>query len=254
VCRVDRGGRAGRCGYQELSARSDHTFVGLIAFYDSDWVFQHRCTGELLTPTVVLTAGHCTDDGNGGVNAHARIWVLQDVGSHFDGTIDAQTGYPTSCTGTLGDGIAGGWCAESDTMYNYGFDNFAGFPDIHDTGIVILDTAIDVNEFGELAGDGTVDTLIKARGTQDVTMRVSGYGLSYRLLTPPRQGGGTPASYTISYRVRLQADMNFINLTSATRTATRSLPRATARTRVARATATLAARSSGLPTPTRSSP
>ena len=193
----------------------DHTFVGLIAFYDSDWVFQHRCTGELLTPTVVLTAGHCTDDGNGGVNAHARIWVLQDVGSHFDGTVDPQTGYPNSCTGTLGDGIAGGWCAESDTMYNYGFDNFAGFPDIHDTGIVILDTPIDVNEFGELAGDGTVDTLIKARGTQDVTMRVSGYGLSYRLLTPPRQGGGTPASYTISYRVRLQADMNFINLTSA---------------------------------------
>ena len=28
----------------------DHVYVGLIAFYDSDWVFIHRCTGELLTP------------------------------------------------------------------------------------------------------------------------------------------------------------------------------------------------------------
>jgi len=47
----------------------EHTFVGLIAFYNADGVFQHRCTGELLAPTVVLTAGHCTDNGTGGVNA-----------------------------------------------------------------------------------------------------------------------------------------------------------------------------------------
>lgn len=194
----------------------DHTFVGLIAFYDSDWVFQHRCTGELLTSTVVLTAGHCTDDGAGGVNAHARIWVLQDVGSHFNGTIDAETGYPESCTGNIGNGITGGWCAESDEMYNYGFDNFAGFPNIHDVGIVILDNAITVaTDYAELAGAGTVDALAKARGTQDTTMRVSGYGLSLRHLVPPGGPVVAPSSYTISFRVRLQADMKFINLNSS---------------------------------------
>ena len=41
----------------------DHPFVGLVAFYDANGDFVHRCTGELLAPTVVLTAGHCTDNG-----------------------------------------------------------------------------------------------------------------------------------------------------------------------------------------------
>jgi len=167
----------------------------------------------------VLTAGHCTDDGAGGVNAHARIWVLQDVGSHYDPNTehDAVSGYPDSCTGSLGNGIAGGWCAESDEMYNYGFDNFAGFPNIHDIGIVILDTAIDVNEFAELAGDGTVDWLAANRGSADTTMRVSGYGLSLRHLVPVHGpiAGGAPSSYTISFRVRLQGDMMFQNIASA---------------------------------------
>jgi len=196
----------------------DHTFVGLVAFYDSDWEFQHRCTGELLTPTVVLTAGHCTDNGTGGVNAHARIWVLQDVGSHYDPTTehDNVTGYPDSCSGTLGNGLREGWCAESDEMYNYGFDNFAGFPNIHDVGIVILDDPITVtNEFAELAGAGTVDYLAANRGTEDVTMRVSGYGLSLRHLVPPRGQVVAPSSYTISFRVRLQGDMKFMNIASA---------------------------------------
>jgi hypothetical protein len=200
----------------------DHGFVGLVAFYDDDWVFIHRCTGELLSPTVMLTAGHCTNDDslpNGAVAAHARVWFLQDVGSHYDPATqhDDVTGYPDSCTGTLGDGIAGGWCAESSTLFNYGFDNFAGLPNIHDLGIVILDQAIDMDEYASLASAGSVDALVKARGTQDVTMRASGYGLSLRHLVPVHgPGAGTaPSSYTISFRIRLQADMRFTNLQMA---------------------------------------
>ena len=73
-------------------------------------------------------------------------------------------------------------------MFNYGFDNFAGFPDIHDIGIVILDQAIELDEYATLASANTVDQLATARGTQDVTMRVSGYGLSLRHLVGPRPG------------------------------------------------------------------
>jgi secreted trypsin-like serine protease len=197
---------------------NEHGFVGLIAFYDSDWVFIHRCTGELLSPTVVLTAGHCTNDPslpNGAVAAHARIWVLQDVGSHYDATTqhDPVTGYPDSCSGTLGDGLADGWCGESSTMFNYGFDNFAGFPNIHDVGIVVLDQPITLPEYGELAGANTVDFLQTARGQTDTDLRVSGYGLSYRLITPPRgPNAGNANNVTVSFRVRLEADEHFVGL------------------------------------------
>lgn len=202
---------------------NDHPFVGLAAFYDADGEFLHRCTAELLSPTVALTAGHCTDDGDpatpaGTLAAHARIWFLQDVGSHFDPVtqLDAVTGYPESCTGTLGNGL-GDWCAESSTLFNYGFDNFAGFPDIHDIGIVVLDQPIDIAEYASLASRGTVESLIRARGAQDTTMRVSGYGLSLRHLVPVHGpiAGLAPSSFTISFRIRLQADMTFTNLQSA---------------------------------------
>jgi len=194
----------------------DHPFVGLIAFYDQDWVFIHRCTGELLSPTVVLTAGHCTNDPDlpgGAVAAHARVWFLQDVGSHYDPATqhDNVTGYPDSCVGTLGNGL-GDWCAESSTMFNYGFDNFAGFPNIHDVGIVILDQAIDEPEYASLASANTVDVLAKAKGTQDVTMGVSGYGLSYSLQTPTKNGNGVGTVKTISLRERLEAQESITNL------------------------------------------
>lgn len=199
---------------------ADHPFVGLIAFYDQDWVFIHRCTGELLSPTVVLTAGHCTNDDslpNGAVAAHARIWVLQDVGSHYDADTehDNFTGYPDSCTATegplTGSGL-GEWCAESSTMFNYGFDAFAGFPNIHDVGIVILDQGIEVPEYATLASANTIDVLGTRKGVQDVTMRVSGYGISYSLDTPPKRGNGVGQHRSESFRIRLQADEDITNL------------------------------------------
>ena len=185
-----------------------HTFVGLIAFYDANGDFSHRCTGELLAPTVVLTAGHCTDNGAGGVNSAARIWFQQDAGTHYDTTtqLDTVTGYPEYCAaGTLGT-----LCAESHEMYNYGFDNFAGFPNILDIGIVILDqpmTDLAMTDLGyaTLAAPQTLDPLLKARGTQDTTFTVSGYGISFSA----KQG-----AYAISFRERLTAQETLVNLVS----------------------------------------
>jgi secreted trypsin-like serine protease len=187
----------------------DHPYVGLIAFYNTDPVtgqlaFSHRCTGELLSSTVVLTAGHCTDNEAGGVNEFARIWFQQDAGVNFDPATeqDLVTGYPNYCAaGTLGT-----LCAESDLMFNYGFNNFAGFPNIHDIGIVILNQPITGLGHATLAPDATLDALIKARGTQDTTFTVSGYGLSFSA----KQG-----TVGISFRERLMAQEKLVNLVSS---------------------------------------
>ncbi|MEX1173806.1 MAG: trypsin-like serine protease [Chloroflexota bacterium] len=182
---------------------NDHPFVGLVVFYDEDGDFSHRCSGSLLSSTVFLTAGHCTDDGAGGVMPTARIWFNQSGGKEYDPAtqLDAQSGYPEFCgpvapLGTL--------CATSHEMYNYGFDNFAGFPNTKDAGIIILDQPIDPGEYGSLADVGTLDALLKARGTKDVWFRLSGYGLSY----------SSPVAF-VSFRERLQADAKLTNLRSA---------------------------------------
>lgn len=173
----------------------EHPFVGLVAFYDENDEFVHRCSGSLISPTVFVTAGHCTDDGTGGVNASARVWFRQDAGTRFDGVQDPVTGYPDAC---LADP-----CTTSHEMYNFGFNNFAGFPDTHDAGVVILDEPIQLSEYGVLPGVGVLDAIETARGVKDVTFTASGYGLSY----------SSPVAVT-SFRERLMAPQKLVNLRS----------------------------------------
>jgi hypothetical protein len=172
----------------------DHEYVGLVVFYDSNGDFLWRCSGSLLTDTVFLTAGHCTDLGDGAVSA--RVYFEQDAGANYDPDLgyDPDTGYP------LTGGITG------STLYSYGFDNFAGYPNTHDLGLVILDAPVqtvypDVDRYASLAAAGTLEEY----GTgYDAVVTVSGYGLS-----------STNPAMTESYRSRLQATTFLINLVSS---------------------------------------
>jgi hypothetical protein len=178
-----------------------HPFVGLVVFYDETGEFSHRCSGSLLSPTVFLTAGHCTDGAT-----TARVYFQQDAGAHYDPAtqLDPVSGYPETCAA----GTLGVTCATSDELYNYGFNNFAGFPDTHDAGLVILDQPIALSEYGELADVGTLDSLATQRGQNDTIFTVSGYGLS-RSNQPE---SGIP---NISFRERLMATSTLVNLNSA---------------------------------------
>ena len=176
---------------------NEHPFVGLVTFYDANGEYSHRCSGSLLTPTVFLTAGHCTDGAT-----TARVYFQQDAGANFDPEteIDPVTGYPEYCA----EGTLGVTCAESDELYNYGFDEFAGFPNTKDVGLVILDQPIELPEYGALATPGSLDRLATQRGQQEVTFTISGYGLSR-----------TNPVFVESYRERLMAKAKLVNLRSA---------------------------------------
>lgn len=181
-----------------------HPYVGLVVFYDATGEFHHRCTGSLLSPTKFLTAGHCTVSTDG--VATARVYFQQDAGANLDFTtgVDPITGYPESCAaGTLGT-----LCATSSELYNYGFDNFAGFPNTRDVGIVILDQPIKMPRYGQLPAAGVLNGIGTSRGTQNTVFTVSGYGLSLR----------TQAQSAIpnqSFRERLMAKSSLTNINSA---------------------------------------
>jgi hypothetical protein len=169
----------------------EHPFVGLVVFYDASGEFSHRCSGSLLSPSVFLTAGHCT----AGVNT-ARVYFQQDAGANFNGTIDPVTGYPETCAA----GTLGVTCATSDELYTFG-EPFASFPNTQDVGLVILDQPISLAEYGQLAAAGSLDRLATRRGRQEVTFTASGYGVS-RI---------NPVQFQ-SFRERLMAEVKLVNL------------------------------------------
>lgn len=177
----------------------EHPYVGLAVFYDENGEFLHRCSGSLLSPSVFLTAGHCVEGATS-----ARIYFQQDAGANYDPEteLDPVSGYPEYCA----DGTLGVTCATSDELYNYGFTDLTDITnvDIHDVGLIILDQPITLAEYGSLAAPGTLDGLATRRGLQDLTITVSGYGVSRT----------NPVQYE-SYRVRLMATEQLLNLRSA---------------------------------------
>ena len=183
---------------------NEHPYVGLIVFYDVNGEFIWRCSGSLISPTKFLTAGHCADTAEGAVSA--RVYFQQDAGANYDPALgyDPVTGYPEFCA----TGTEGTLCATSDKLYNYGFANFAGFPNTHDVGLVILDQPIYMGEYGQLPEMGMLDGLRAVRGKKDTVFTVSGYGLTYRT----QEHSAVP---NISFRERLMAQSTLVNLNSA---------------------------------------
>lgn len=175
----------------------EHEYVGLVAFYDDEGVFLHRCTGTLLSPEVFLTAGHCVAaDDEGNVAPLARIWFEQDAGADYDpvtGT-PASSGYPET----------GG--VTSSALYNYGFTDLSTIPETHDVGLIVLEPGAvnevypDIDSYGELAPVGTADEL----GTGvDAVVTVSGYGVT--------RTNGKNGQNTVSFRERLMGETFIIN-------------------------------------------
>jgi V8-like Glu-specific endopeptidase len=107
-----------------------------------------------MSPTVFLTAGHCTE----APAAHVEIWFDADVQSGIPGN-----GYPFS-------GQAGG------TPYTHPQYNPNAFF-LFDLGVVVLDAPHAMATYGALPTLDQLDGLAKRRGKQDVTFTAVGYGL-----------------------------------------------------------------------------
>jgi hypothetical protein len=131
-----------------------HPYVGLMVAQDADGNPLWRCSGTLLSSTLFLTAGHCTE----APAAHVEIWFDADVESGIP-----DNGYPF--TGDVG-----------GTPYTHPqYDPNAFF--LYDLGVVVLDEPVAMNEYGALPQLNVLDSLKTKRGKQDVTFTAVGYGL-----------------------------------------------------------------------------
>jgi hypothetical protein len=131
-----------------------HPYVGLMVAHDAAGNPLWRCSGTLLSPTLFLTAGHCTE----APAAHAEIWFDADVESGIP-----ANGYPTN-------GDVGG------TTYTHPQYNPNAFF-LFDLGVVVLDEPYAVGEYGELPELNQLDSLKTRRGLQNVSFTSVGYGL-----------------------------------------------------------------------------
>lgn len=133
----------------------DHPNVGLMVALDADGNAMWRCSGTLMTPTIYLTAGHCTFGA-----ARVAIWFASDVDAGRPGN-----GYPT-----VGEVFG--------TPYTHPAYPTASFV-FNDVGIVILDTPVDVSEYGALPQLGQLNEMATERGRQNTDFTSVGYGLQF---------------------------------------------------------------------------
>ncbi len=129
-----------------------HPFVGLMVAKDADGNPLWRCSGTLISPTVYLTGGHCTQ----APAASAEIWFGSDL-------TDAEAiDFPAH-----GD-------AHGTTYVHPDFDP-ADFTR-RDVGVVVLDSPVTMQEYGELPPLDSIDPLAAEPGKAP-TFTTVGYGV-----------------------------------------------------------------------------
>lgn len=131
-----------------------HPYVGLMVADDADGNPLWRCSGTLMSSTLFLTAGHCTE----APAVSATIWFDADVESGIPGN-----GYPFD-----GD-------VDGTTFIHPNYNPNAFF--LYDLGVVVLDEPVVMDEYGALPEQDVLDAMATKRGKQDTTFTAVGYGL-----------------------------------------------------------------------------
>jgi hypothetical protein len=134
-----------------------HPHVGTVLFQRPSGFFS--CTGTLLSPTVMVTAGHCTA-GN------IRTWVSFDPVITFEGIQN----YPNAIAYLDAEWHIGQ--AIPHPMYGG-----SSFPDTFDVGLVLLEDPVTLSTYGTLPPLGLLDLLSTGQSRKDRQFVTVGYGL-----------------------------------------------------------------------------
>jgi secreted trypsin-like serine protease len=124
-----------------------HPYVALVALYKGDSYTGFRCSGALISPTVVITAAHCVADAQAD---RARV--------HFEPEVD-RTELPNPASGLPG-----------TLRANEAFTDLGALPNTSDLAVVVLDAPVWIPP-ATLARVGALD------GSRGAQLTVVGYGL-----------------------------------------------------------------------------
>ena len=166
-----------------------HPNVAMIVFYQPDGRF--RCSATLVSPTVLVTAAHCTEGVRGkAIATFEPVAPASPRASDDTGDGMSQIGYEQGkvpapwLTGT----------AHADPL----FDDKLQLNDLHDTGVVVLDQPYTAAAPAALPPENYLDGLASGQGgLGKQTFTVVGYGVFFE---KPAEGPQKPTS--VSDRTR----------------------------------------------------
>jgi hypothetical protein len=116
-----------------------------------------RCSGTLLSPTVLLTAGHCTNNYPDEPYTGMRVFTESDV----QGGIGTTNNYPYG---------GGKYAVEAESWAAHPLYETAPFY-VHDVGVVVLKKAIKLKTYGALPTVNQFDALKDRMGTTPCSRR-----------------------------------------------------------------------------------
>ena len=140
-----------------------HPHVGTLLFVQNGVGF-YSCTGTLLSPTEMLTAGHCTEEA-GNVNDVTYVRFDEDA---YEGIGDYTT---------LQDWLDAEWILAESVIPHPQYEDYAAFPDTFDVGLVILSEPVFIGTYGVLPSEGMLEEVLAERGNSTNWWTVVGYGL-----------------------------------------------------------------------------
>ena len=168
-----------------------HPDVGLIAFYDSTG--RYRCSATLVSPTVVITAAHCTSGTLGKTAVTFDTFIDDAAPSNLPVAADPAAGYS-------GEELAAAGYLSGTAHTHPEYSDFTDMDNWNDVGVIVLDEPVESNGAGypAIAATGTLDAIEKSLLSKTL-FRAVGYG------TEVRQDGvdnrkPIPESYPIERR------------------------------------------------------